>query len=91
VPEREIGRGQWPAQWQSRTIPDEAIWAAADALDTEGATPALNAVGRKLGGGSFTTISDAMSAWKKRQRQKAQPVTEPLPAELVAAVNSLAR
>ncbi|MBO0711835.1 MAG: DNA-binding protein [Acetobacteraceae bacterium] len=31
--------------------------------------PALNAVRKKLGGGSFTTISDAMTVWKERQRR----------------------
>ncbi|MBO0709971.1 MAG: DNA-binding protein [Acetobacteraceae bacterium] len=52
---------------------------AADKLEAEGAKPTLNAVRKKLGSGSFTTISDAMSQWKERQRQKA--VAEPLPGE----------
>jgi len=69
-------------------ITREAIWEAADELEAEGARPTLNAVRKKMGGGSFTTISDAMTVWKERQR--VQPVTEPLPGELASSVNSLA-
>jgi len=69
-------------------ITREGIWGAADELAAEGAKPTLNAVRKKLGGGSFTTISDAMTVWKERQR--VQPVAEPLPADLATSVNSLA-
>ena len=68
----------------------EAIWQAADQLNEEGAKPTLNAVRKKLGGGSFTTISDAMSQWKERQRQRAQPAAEPLPGRLASSLNALA-
>ena len=71
-------------------ITREAIWEAADELEAAGARPTLAAVRKKLGGGSFTTISDAMTVWKERQRQRAQPVAEPLPGELASSVNSLA-
>lgn len=50
----------------------------------------MNAVRKKLGGGSFTTISDAMTEWKANKQKKAQPAVEPLPAELSTAANSLA-
>ena len=45
-------------------ITREAIWEAADELEAEGAKPTLNAVRKKLGGGSFTTIS-ATTVWMR--------------------------
>lgn len=71
-------------------ITREAVWNAADELDAEGVKPTLNAVRKKLGAGSFTTISDAMTEWKEKQRQKAQPTVEPLPPEVAALVTSIA-
>ena len=71
-------------------ITREGIWEAADELEAQGAKPTLNAVRKKLGGGSFTTISDAMTVWKERQRQRVQPAAEPLPVDLATSVNSLA-
>ena len=41
------------------------IWRCADELDAEGIRPTLAAVRKKLGSGSFTTISDAMAEWKR--------------------------
>ncbi|MEX3614439.1 MAG: DNA-binding protein [Burkholderia gladioli] len=71
-------------------ITRDAVWKIADELNAEGIKPTLNAVRKKLGAGSFTTISDAMTEWKERQREKALPAVEPLPAELTGAVNHLA-
>jgi chromosome segregation ATPase len=68
----------------------ETIWAIADAMDADGMRPTLNAIRKKLGAGSFSTIAKAMSEWKERQRTKAQANAEPLPEELVAASNTLA-
>ena len=42
----------------------EAIWAAADALVEAGERPTLAAVRKAVGGGSFTTISEAMAEWR---------------------------
>ena len=56
----------------------EAIWAAADALVEAGERPTLAAVRKAVGGGSFTTISEAMGAWRGRQAI-AEPVREPAP------------
>ena len=56
----------------------EAIWAAADALVKAGERPTLAAVRKVVGGGSFTTISEAMGAWRGRQAI-AEPVREPAP------------
>lgn len=43
----------------------EAILAAADQIEAEGGTATMAAVRSRLGGGSFTTITAAMSARKK--------------------------
>ncbi|QHQ29924.1 DNA-binding protein [Xanthomonas albilineans] len=45
---------------------------------------------KKLGGGSYTTIQDAMADWRKRKLEKAQPVVEPLPPEVAEALGVLA-
>ncbi|MCC8534673.1 DNA-binding protein [Xanthomonas phaseoli] len=71
-------------------ITRDQILKAADELDAEGIKPTLNNVRKRLGGGSFTTISDVMTEWKQRQLQKAQPVVEPLPPEVAEAVATLA-
>ncbi|CAZ15857.1 DNA-binding protein (plasmid) [Xanthomonas albilineans] len=71
-------------------ITKEQIWTVADQLDSEGVKPTLNAVRKKLGGGSYTTIQDAMADWRKRKLEKAQPVVEPLPPEVAEALGVLA-
>lgn len=55
------------------------IWHAADGLDAEGIRPTLQAVRKRLGKGSFTTISDAMSEWKGNREVAAAPPQEPPP------------
>jgi hypothetical protein len=60
----------------------EAIWQAADALEAEGIRPTLAAVRNKVGGGSFTTITNAMGEWRKRRQQEALAPAEPLPDEI---------
>ena len=56
----------------------QEIWAAADALVEAGERPTLAAVRKAVGGGSFTTISEAMAEWRIRQ-VLAEPVPEPAP------------
>ena len=56
----------------------QEIWAAADALVEAGERPTLAAVRKAVGGGSFTTISEAMAEWRGRQAI-AEPVREPAP------------
>lgn len=57
------------------------IHATADIIVAEGGTPTLAEVRKVLGGGSFTTISDAMKTWKSaRQAQVATaPIREAAP------------
>ena len=57
------------------TTPD--IHAAADKIAAQGTTPTLAAVRSALGGGSFTTISEAMKEWKASQQASATPIREP--------------
>ncbi len=57
----------------------EQIWSAADALDAAGQSPTLAAVRKAVGGGSFTTISEAMAQWRARQTDKSMPLREPAP------------
>ena len=62
------------------TTPD--IHAAADKIAAQGTTPTLAAVRSALGGGSFTTISEAMKEWKASQQASATPIREPAPAAI---------
>ncbi|WCI07377.1 DNA-binding protein (plasmid) [Xanthomonas hortorum pv. pelargonii] len=71
-------------------ITKDQIWTVADQLDSDGVKPTLNAVRKKLGGGSFTTIQDAMAEWRKRKLEKGLPVVEPLPPPVAEAVGVLA-
>ena len=59
----------------------EIIWAAADALDHAGEKPTLAAIRKKVGGGSYTTISEAMTEWHAKRAQKA-PQRDPVPEKV---------
>lgn len=60
-------------------ITREQIWAAADAIDAAGQNPTLALVRKTVGGGSFTTIQDAMTEWKARRATKGASASEPMP------------
>lgn len=47
-------------------ITTERVHAAADTLAAQGESPTLMAVRQQLGGGSFSTISNAMKIWHTR-------------------------
>jgi len=70
-------------------ITKEQIFAAADQLDSIGQNPTLNNIRKALGGGSFTTISDAMSEWKGRKQAKESPLREPAPQALAERITEL--
>ncbi|EBH0783176.1 hypothetical protein FJ875_23625 [Salmonella enterica] len=57
-------------------ITTEQIMKAADELDREGQNPTLARVRKKLGGGSFTTISEVMIEWRAQKTHSA-PTHEP--------------
>jgi len=63
-------------------ITKQAIFAAADELDAEGVRVTLQAVRKKVGGGSFTTISEAVSEWRKSKGAKAAEAAEAPPQPL---------
>ncbi|KND60572.1 KfrA protein [Candidatus Burkholderia verschuerenii] len=71
-------------------ITRDAIWQVADALDAEGIKPTLAAVRKKVGGGSYTTIHEAMTEWKSRRQQAATPAADPAPPELADRAASMA-
>lgn len=62
-------------------ITEEQIMRAADELDQEGQNPTLARVRKKLGGGSFTTISEVMIEWRA-QKARSVPAHEPPPPAL---------
>jgi hypothetical protein len=67
----------------------EAIWKAADELDAAGVRPTLAAIRKRLGAGSFTTISQAMAEWRRRKEKDDRPVVEPLPTGLLNAAHEM--
>ena len=58
------------------------ISAAAEAIAARGDNPTLSAVRAELGGGSYSTISPVLRAWKAAQARDDEPVREPLPERL---------
>ena len=71
-------------------ITTNEIHAIADQIVTEGSNPTLAAIRKALGGGSFTTISEAMKEWKvKHQTQTATaPIREAAPASVSDRLNT---
>ena len=62
-------------------ITREQIWAAADEIDAAGQNPTLAAVRKAVGGGSFTTIQDAMTEWKAKKAAKGKKGVSGNPAK----------
>ena len=61
-------------------ISKKSIFDAADALDAAGQRPTLAALRKAVGGGSFTTISEAMKEWWAGRALREAPAREPAPA-----------
>lgn len=70
-------------------ITKEDIYAAADALVAEGKNPTLANVRKALGGGSFTTISEGVAAWKEDRTAQPAPLQEPPPAAVAEKFSGL--
>lgn len=70
-------------------ITKEQIFQAADQLAAEGESPTLANVRKALGGGSFTTISEAMNEWKAKQQATTAPLREPAPAAVATRLHEL--
>lgn len=64
-------------------ITKDQIFAVADELDSVGKNPTLAAVRKQLGGGSFTTISEAMNEWRARRTAQIAPTREPAPQAIM--------
>lgn len=65
------------------------IFEIADELDAAGQNPTLATVRKALGGGSYTTISQAMNEWRAKKASKETPIREAAPqaiAELLEHV-----
>jgi chromosome segregation ATPase len=65
------------------------IHAAADQLQEQGVKPTLAEVRKALGGGSFTTISDAMQSWKREQQEEQELQQVDLPRGITERLNTL--
>ena len=70
-------------------ITKEQIFQTADQLTAAGESPTLANVRKALGGGSFTTISDAMNEWKAKQQATNAPIREPAPAAVATRLEEL--
>ena len=55
------------------------IFEIADELDAAGQNPTLAIVRKALGGGSYTTISQAMNEWRAKKAAKETPIREAAP------------
>lgn len=65
------------------------IHAAADQLQEQGVKPTLAEVRKALGGGSFTTISDAMQSWKREQQEEQELQQVDLPSGITERLHTL--
>jgi len=72
-------------------ITKEDIFRAANEIDELGQSPTLSAVRKRLGGGSFTTISEAMSEWKKIKASKETDATDPVPQAIESLTINLTK
>jgi len=68
-------------------ITQEQIFQVADTLVEQGRDPTLASVRTALGGGSFTTISETMKAWRARKDAARQAHILPPPAALQEYMN----
>lgn len=68
-------------------ITQEQIFQVADTLVEQGRDPTLASIRTALGGGSFTTISEAMKAWRTQQDAARQAHILPPPAALQEYMN----
>ena len=67
----------------------EDVFAIASQLAESGQQPTLAAVRTALGGGSFTTISEAMKSWRATQQAVASSTREAAPTAVMERINQL--
>lgn len=63
-------------------ITTQDIHATADQLKADGINPTLANIRAELGGGSFTTISEAMKSWRQEHEQQTQLKQVEIPSHL---------
>lgn len=67
----------------------QQIHATADQLQEQGIKPTLAEVRKILGGGSFTTISEAMKSWRQDNQEEEQLRQVVLPSGITERLQSL--
>lgn len=67
----------------------EQILQAADQLAAAGTSPTLAAVRAAVGGGSYTTINEALKEWKTKQQTISTLLREPAPVAVATRLNEL--
>ena len=70
-------------------ITTQQIHAIADELHEQGIKPTLAEVRKALGGGSFTTISEAMKSWRQDNQQEEQLRQVELPSSIAERLQTL--
>ena len=70
-------------------ITTEQIHATADQLHEQGIKPTLAEVRKALGGGSFTTISEAMKSWRQDNQEEEQLRQVDLPSGITERLQAL--
>jgi hypothetical protein len=71
-------------------ITRDGIWSTADQMNQAGEKPTLAAIRKKLGGGSYTTISDAMTEWRARRAMQKGAPRDPVPEKVAEAAAEFA-
>lgn len=67
----------------------EIIFKLADEMDAAGEKPTLAAIRKRLGSGSYTTISDAMTEWHARRASQRTTPQDPVPEKVSEAASEL--
>lgn len=67
----------------------QEIHAAAESMAANGEKPTLTALRKVLGGGSFSTLSEAMKSWSGRVKTPAESSSDAMPDVVKTAANSL--
>lgn len=70
-------------------LTNEKIHATADELHAQGINPTLAEVRKALGGGSFTTIGEAMKSWREGHQDEQQLQQVALPSGITDRLQSL--
>ena len=70
-------------------ITKDQIFQVADQLTVAGESATMAAVRKLLGGGSYTTINEALKEWKAKQHTTNTPIREPAPAAVATRLEEL--